>query len=261
MLAADGVDTSALCLASASASGSITLGNTTATTGASDLQFGLLNDRGTFSIIAPSGGAVLAAPVQIPGGLLGLMCPSNIPLVSEICAGLVDGDLNAVTGTLEPAGDPSEFNLAAGLSAGVPILTLPVKIHLRNPFLGSNCYVGSNSDPIVLHPANLSVPQGSIVAFDQDGTLDPDGDMGYVKVTGTGQRDDSFAVPGANGCGLAGLLDLAVNLKVGLPSPAGNNSLVLNAPTTYLGGFLSPAAFAPTEGQQLADRWHAAVVG
>ena len=42
------------------------------------------------------------------------------------------------------------------------------------------------------------------------------------------RTSNSFAAPGATGCGLAGLIDLAINAKVGLPSPAGNNNLVLN---------------------------------
>lgn len=260
MLAADGQQTAALCLASGSASGTIVLGNTTATTGESNLQFGLLNSGGSFQIAAPSGGAVLAEPVQIPGGLLGLMCPSDIPVVSDICEELVNGGINGVTATLEPAGVPSDFDLGAGLSVGAPILTLPVKIHLRNPFLGSNCYIGSDDNPILLRPKNLSQPQGRIVTFDADGTPNPNGEMGYVVAGGADQGDDSFSVPRADGCGLFGLLDPAVNLKTGLPSPAGANSLVLNDPTTYLGGFLTPANFAPTQGQQLADRWHAAVV-
>jgi hypothetical protein len=259
MLAADGISLVAACVSSTSATGTITLGSTTLTTGANDLQLGLLNRGGTYSVVAPSGGAVIGAPVQIPGGLLGLMCPSDIPLVSDICDQLVDSSLNRVTATIEAAGTPTDFSLAAGLGVGQPIVTLPVKIRLSNPFLDPNCYIGSNSDPILLKPANLAKPTGRVVRFTSDGTLSTTGEMGYVSLTGASQGDSTFAVPGANGCGLLGLLSGAVNLKQGLPSPAGANSLVLDNATTNVGGFQTPRNFAPTEGQQLADRWHAAV--
>jgi hypothetical protein len=258
MLAADGITLVAACVSSTSATGTITLGSTTLTTGANDLQLGLLNRGGTYSVVAPSSGAVIGAPVQIPGGLLGLMCPSDIPLISDICDQVVDSSLNRVTATIEAAGTPTDFSLAAGLGVGQPIVTLPVKIKLSNPFLDPNCYIGSNSNPILLKPANLAKPTGRVVRFTADGTPSTTGDMGYVSLSGASQGDSTFAVPGANGCGLLGLLSGAVNLKQGLPSPAGANSLVLDNATTNVGGFQTPRNFAPTEGQQLADRWHAA---
>lgn len=260
MLAADGATVVSSCLASSSSGGSITLGSSTVATGLSNLQFGLVYTRGTYTIAAPSGGAILAEPVRIPGGLLGLMCPSNIPLVSEICRAIENGALNTVTATVEPAGAPTEFNLGAGLSVGVPILRLPVKVHLENPFLGSNCFIGTDANPIVLRPENLNRPAGSIARFDPDGTANPAGEMGYVVASGADQGDSTFAVPGASGCGLVGLLDSAVNLKQGLPSPAGSNNVVLNDATTYVGGFFTPSQFVPDQGRQLASRWHAAVV-
>jgi hypothetical protein len=259
MRAADGVAVSAACVSSSSASGTITLGGTTLTTGSTDLQLGLLNRDGVYSVVAPTGGALIGAPVQIPGGLLGLMCPSKIPVISDICGKIVDSTLNRVTATIESAGTPTNFDLGAGLAVGQPIVTLPVKIRLNNPFLEPNCYIGSNSSPILLKPANLTQPTPSIVVFDADGSPNPAGEMGYVSLRGANQGDSTFAVPGANGCGLFGLLSGAVNLKQGLPSPAGKNKLVLNNTTTNVGGFLAPYEFAPTQGRQLSDRWHAAV--
>jgi hypothetical protein len=261
MLAATGTTTVASCVAADAAGGSITLGGTTLATGATNLQFGLVSSGTAFTIIPPSSGAIVSAPVQIPGGLLGLMCPSNIPFVTQICNLIANGGVNTITATVEPAGAPSEFSLPAGLGVGQPILRLPVKIHLENPFLGSNCFIGSNVNPIVLRPANLAAPTRGIARFNLDGTPNPTGVMGYVTTTGN-QGDSTFAVPGASGCGLFGLLDGAVNSRQGLPSPAGSNSLVLNNSTTrFGGGFFIPANFAPNEGQQLSTHWHAAVVG
>jgi hypothetical protein len=258
MLAADGVTVAALCISSTAPSGTFTIGATTLTTGSTDLQLGLLNRGGVYSVVAPRAGAVIGAPVDIPGGLLGLMCPSNIPVIADICRQIVNNPINRVTATIESAGAPTDFNLAAGLGTGQPIVTLPVKIKLSNPFLDPNCYIGSNSNPILLKPANLTRPTGTVVRFNADGSPNPTGEMGYISLRGAAQGDSTFAVPGATGCGLFGLLNGAVNLKQGLPSASGSNNLVLNDAVTNLGGFQVPRNFAPTEGQQLSARWHAA---
>lgn len=260
MRAADGVTVAALCLSSSASSGTITIGATTLQTGATDLQLGLLNRGGAYTVVAPPAGAVIGDPVEIPGGLLGLMCPSNLPIIADICRQIVNSPLNRVTATIESAGAPTDFNLGAGTAVGQPIVTLPVKIKLSNPFLDPNCYIGSNSNPILLKPANLARPTGRVVRFNADGTPNATGEMGYFQLTGASQSDSTFAVPGATGCGFLGLLSGAVNLKQGLPSPAGSNSLVLNDAVTNVGGFQTPRNWAPNQGQQLADRWHAAVV-
>lgn len=261
MLAATGNPVSASCAASESPSGEIKLAGTTVTTKGTNLQFGLLTNRNVVTVVSPGGGSIIAEPVQIPGGLLGLMCPSGIPVVSAICAQLIDNNpINVVTAAVVAAGEPTEFSIAAGLGAGQPIVRLPVKIKLGNPFLGSNCFIGSNSDPIVLRPANQTKPTGSVVRFNADGTPNPTGQMGYSVTSNVSQADTTFAVPGANGCGPLGLLNFAVNLKQRLPSPSGQNSLVLNNTTTRFGGILQPAAFAPNQGQRLSEFWHAAAV-
>ncbi|TDV41395.1 hypothetical protein [Actinophytocola oryzae] len=260
MLAADGVTVAAACLSSSAPSGTIKIGSTTLTTGATDLQLGLLNQGGVYTVVAPAAGTVVGDPVDIPGGLLGLMCPSAIPFVTAICQQLANNPLNRVTATIQSAGAPTDFNLANGVGVGQPILTLPVKIKLDNPFLGSTCYIGSNSNPIVLKPANLTKPTGRVVRFNADGTPSATGEQGYLSVSGAAQGDSTFAVPRSNGCGLLGILSGAVDLKQGLPSAAGANNLVLNDAVTNLGGFQTPRNFAPTEGQQLSNRWHAAVI-
>jgi hypothetical protein len=259
MRAADGISVSSSCVSSSAATGSIKLGGTTITTGATDLQLGLINTDGVYTTVAPPAGAIVGAPVDVPGGVLGLICPSKIPVISDICRQVVNSPLNRITATIESAGTPTGFDLGAGVSTGTPILTLPVKIRLSNPFLEPNCYIGSNSNPILLKPANLTRPTAALVGFNADGTPNPAGEMGYLSLRGANQGDSTFAVPGASGCGLFGLLSGAVNLKQGLPSPAGKNSLVLNNATTNVGGFQTPFDFAPTQGRQLADRWHAAV--
>jgi hypothetical protein len=265
MLAAGGVKQVALCASADSPSGSSKIGNTSLSTGENNLQFGLVEhntrSRSSFSVVSPPGGPLVAAPAKVPGGLLGLMCPSNSPVITILCKRAENDGLNAVTATVQSAGTPSHFNFTAQLKVGKPIITLPVKIHLQNPLLGSNCYIGTNSDPIVLHPANLQKPTfGKGHVFDPNGTTDRKGVLQSIIVI-SNEGDSSFAAPGASGCGgpLSPVVDEAVDLKDGLPSPAGKNSVVLNHVTADLVSFVDPAAFAPHEGQDLSKDWHSAV--
>jgi hypothetical protein len=258
MLAADGATVIAACLGGGAPDGSITMGGTTMSVGAVRLQFGALNQGGTYSLVQPASGGLSGDPITVPGGLLGLMCPSDIPVISQICDAVVGSPLNKVTATLEPAGPATDFNLTAAVSTGTPIMTLPVKIHLQNPFLDSNCYIGSNSEPMVLKVANQTRPAAKFGRFDADGTPNPAGEMNYTDLSGANVADTTFAVPAARSCGLFGLIDSVVNARQGLPSPSGSNSLTLNGTGFRLGGFANPRAFAPTEGRQLAARWHAA---
>ena len=74
------------------------------------------------------------------------------------------------------------------------------------------------------------------------------------------QQDTSFSVPAATGCGASGSLDGPINLKGGLPSPAGDNSLVLTNASAYLTGLANPAAVAPNAGVDLSNYWHSAII-
>ena len=238
MLAADGVNTIPVCVTSNSTHGSITIGTTTTMTGNSNLQMGLVANNGTFTVIAPAGGALIADPATVNAGGV------------------------TVTATVESAGPPSDFDLIAGLSVGVPIVTLPIKIHLESlpgaaVDLGPSCFLGSDMDPIVLHPENtdLSNAMPSSMGFNPDGTPNPNGPLFTIVVAGAVQGDNTFAVPGASGCGPNGdgSLNSVVNAVVGLPSPSGANHLVLDDSTSSLA-----APNVPLTGQQFSDDWHLA---
>jgi len=258
MLAADGVSVIAACLGGGAPNGTITLGSTTMSVGAVRLQFGALNQSGAYSLVQPSAGGLSGDPITVPGGLLGLMCPSDIPLISQICDAVVGSPLNKVTATLEPAGPATDFDLSAAVGTGRPIMTLPVKIHLQNPFLDNGCYIGSNSDPMTLKVANQTRPAAKFGRFDADGTPNPAGEMNYTDLSGATVADTTFAVPAARGCGLFGLIDSVVNARQGLPSASGENSLTLSSTGFRLGGFANPRAYAPNQGAELATRWHTA---
>jgi hypothetical protein len=257
MLAVDGPERTNFCVAVNSSSGSIKLGNSSATTGQTGVQLGLVGpSSGPYNIVSPAGGVIVSAPVEVPGGLLGLMCPSGDVAVAAICGLITNNALNTVSATVQQAGAPSNFDFFAGLGVGIPILTLPIRVKLDNPLLGSSCYIGTDAAPIVLHPANIVVAPLAFERFDADGTPDAAGPLQLLRSSGGAQGDTTFAVPGATGCGLAGALDGAINLKEGLPSPSGNNSLVLSDASTYLARLYPPP---PNGGQLLSDAWHSAI--
>jgi hypothetical protein len=114
-------------------------------------------------------------------------------------------------------------------------LTLPIKVHLTNPVLGNNCYVGSDTEPIALNlvvgttnppPPNEPITgKAPVTKFDIKTGIITSKEGIYV--------DNSFAAPAAKGCTLnLGLIpvniDALVNLQSGLPSPAGTNETVQN---------------------------------
>jgi hypothetical protein len=242
MLASDGISSIVFCLGSNSTHGSITIGTLTTTTAGTNLQVGMLDDPTTsvFTVVGSPTGALVADPAQIP----------NTPV-------------GVVTAVTQSAGLPSNFNLFAGIQTGVPIITLPIKIHLENPILGPSCFIGSDQNPILLNPENTdlsnAISVGGFFTFDPTGVPDLNGPDGSLLITGGVQGDDTFAVPGAQGCGPNGdgSLDAVVNAVVGLPSPAGSNHLVLGDAASAL-AFPRGLLFGGTveTGQQFADDWH-----
>ncbi|CAM5550461.1 hypothetical protein [Streptomyces pilosus] len=261
MLAADGLAKTPQCVVSTSASGSIKLGKTTVVTGRTNLQMGIVqNADGTSSVVAPPSGALIADSATVPGGLLGLMCPSNVPVITAICKSLDNSTLNRITATVESVGAPYAFDQTAGILTDLPIVALPVRIHLENPLLGGKCYIGTAANPILLRPENRNYPEFGMSFFSGDGTPDEAGEMSRINLTGATQNDSVFSVPAATGCGLdVGLINAAVNAKTGLPSASGNNSLTLNDTRTHLSGLNAPGTVAPDAGKVLAENWHSAV--
>jgi len=109
-------------------------------------------------------------------------------------------------------------------------LQLPVKVHLINPTLGESCYIGSDSDPIVLNLTTgmTSPPPPNTSVNGAFGDLEFVDEFTQITIGVLGLVDNAFSAPGANGCGSDGNLDAAVNAIVGLPSAAGHNTAILN---------------------------------
>jgi hypothetical protein len=179
----------------------------------------------TYHLIAPRLGAeaLSKASEPIPGGLTG---------VTELIGG-------PASATAELAGAPSTvevtpYALAAGLRSpneGATATTLPLKVHLENELLGPNCYIGSETEPIVLnlttgktHPSSGESIEGS-----PGKTVDLDKER-IIEYEGVSLVDNTFSVPAAHNCGTSSLTEpvitAAVNLAAGLPSASGNKAVL-----------------------------------
>jgi hypothetical protein len=184
------------------------------------------NSADVFSTVAPTDGNELSGPVlDVP-----------IPGLSNYVPGLTSAFVQ-----VSLAGPITEF---APLSTGenYPLFELPLKFHLWNAFLGTNCYVGSDSAPILLEPtAGTTAPPAPNTPITGDsGTVSLNSDPnGYndliVGFSGATLVDNSFSVPGASGCGIIpGTANWLVNLLFGLGSAAGHNSATLTNVSTTL---------------------------
>jgi hypothetical protein len=181
-------------------------------------------------VLSPPHGILNGPPQPIPGGLLG---------------SIGDGELTDVQATLEwaqPLAPDTVFGIGGEadfpgavlseprlMEEAGPGLRLSLRIHLIDPFLGPDCFLGSSSEPMTLNlttgatsppppgeplhgtfPQIYSNPTGEIFLF-----------AGMVLV------DNSFSVPAATGCGV--LMDAAIDQKLSLPSPAGENTAGIDA--------------------------------
>jgi hypothetical protein len=160
----------------------------------------------------PTGPILTQAKQKVPGGVVGL---TGLTWLLEIL-GSEALTLYAVTET-------------AGTVNFGESLNMPIKVHLINPTLGNNCYVGSNSNPI-----NLALTAGTTSPPAPNTPISGKGpeftfENGILKGTNGLLVDNSFAAPGASGCVLTlfGFIPISinglVNTQSGLPAAAGTN--------------------------------------
>jgi hypothetical protein len=232
-----------LCIYAKTTSGSFVLGKKTVPiVNPVTLQGGSTLNRETFGttwINAEGGETLSKTPQPVPGGLTGIVAPAWWPQVlKDLFNQTINNGFTGVTATVELAG-PVQFSLLSLLTAEGAAITLPVKVKLGNPFLGSNCYIGSNSSPIQI-PLTLgttSPPPPNTPITGSKGELFVTENGNYIKSSGNRLVNNSFAAPGASGCGgilFSWAVDPLVNSIVGVPSPAGTNTAILEG-TTELG--------------------------
>jgi hypothetical protein len=204
------------------------------------------NEREFFALPAKNGESLSKTELNVPGGLTDFIDCEEIKgegyferEARAACKSFFEGTFLGVTATTELVANetnPSifnEFNLGAEEGTA---LTLPVRVHLKNFFLGNSCYIGSEAEPIELHlttgatapPAGFSSIHGTL---GEPETKKEDGQR-MLRITGNSLVDNTFPSPGAQGCGelfgVTDFLDPLVDAKLKIPNTAGNNVAILD---------------------------------
>jgi len=200
------------------------------------LQGGTLKGvEGYAKFVAATNGITLSkAPQNVPGGLLGIVPDASSPaLVKALIKFFLENSLTGVNSTLELAKPASEIVVSENNLAGEigTALKMPVKVHLENPFLGKNCFVGSSTSPITWNlttgetspPAPNTKIKGSVglAEFLEEGRI--------LELKGAKLVDNAWSAPKAAGCGgiLSFLVDPIINAQLGTTT-AGHNTAILN---------------------------------
>jgi len=228
-----------LCTVANTTSGEFDVGvRTVPITKTITLQGGLHeNEKGELEFIAAENGPTLSkVALPVPGGIFNVIAPEFLPKwLQEIFNNFINEGFTGVTATTELAKPASAIKLNTTnliFEEGVA-LQLPVKVKLDNIFLGSGCFVGSESSPIILNltTGTTSPPAPNKPIKGSAGSLEILEEGNLVILSGGSLVDNSFAAPGAHGCGgflLEGLIDPAVNAALGLPAASGHNTAILN---------------------------------
>lgn len=227
------------CLDAVTNGGEIILGKkTTPIVNKVTLQGGFSeeNAEGNSSFFAAATGfETLSKTSQpVPGGLLGIVPPeSSPPLVKLLSKFFFENAITGVNATLElakPASEIviSEFNLLVGEKTA---LKLPVKVHLENPFLGSSCYVGSSSSPLIWNlTTGTTAPKAPNKAITGKPGFPELLEEGRIaEVTENELVENNWSAPAATGCGgiISFLVDPVIDTMLGLPAGEGNNTAIL----------------------------------
>lgn len=219
------------CIYGQTTSGEFTIGSTSVPlTKATTLQGGL---TGELAFVGAANGETLSkTPQTVPGGLLKIVAPSWLPGFLQVLFNeYINKGITGVTATTELVGTPS-LNLFAALTGEGTALSLPVRVHLENLFLGGGCYVGSSAHPVnvELTTGTTSPPAPNKPITGSPGEPESKDEGELIILRKNSLVNNSFAAPEAEGCGglFSFLIDPAVDAELGLPSAAGHNTAILN---------------------------------
>lgn len=227
------------CLLSETVGGTVVMGSKTVpVVNTQTLQGGLsvADENGVRTMFAAKNGITLSkTPQPLPGGLAGLVkCQEiGIGFIREACKAVFENGVTGVNSYLELAKPASAVKVnenALAEELGIA-LEMPIKIRLENPFLGSECYVGSNSSPIIwkLTSGTTAPPAPNKPITGDAGELDLFEEGSVLRLKNAVLVDNSWAAPSANGCGgiFSFIINGIVNSSSGLPAKAGTNSTTL----------------------------------
>jgi hypothetical protein len=226
-----------LCLYSQTTSGEVTLNKQTVPiTNTITLQGGIKRNEVTeveTFVAALNGETLSKSPQKVPGGLAGLVkCNEITNLLLRIsCELIFENGLTGVNAVTELAKPASEIGINTNnlVNREGVALSLPIKVRLENPLLGSGCYIGSSTNPIVLNltTGTTSPPKPNEPISGKVGSIHVKDEGTFVELQNNTLVDNAFAAPVAKGCA-GGLLDGIINNKIGLPSAAGKNTAIQN---------------------------------
>jgi len=241
----------ALCIYGETTSGEFVIGSTKVPINKTLLlQAGAVHTGGSnfneYRFVPPKGGETMSkTELNVPGGLAGLINCEEIKgggllEVTEraACKLVFENGLTGVTTTTEYVGttsNPAILNFTNIVEEKRTGLSLPIRAHLKNPLLGSNCYIGSSTHPIQLQltDGTTSPPEPNKPISGKLGnpTTEVEDEFESLTTTENTLVDNSFSVPVVEGCGglASSLLDPIVDAKLGLESPAGHNTAILNS--------------------------------
>jgi hypothetical protein len=238
-----------LCLYSETIGGAVTLNKQTVPINEDKkhpiiLQGGITNaGEPTEKFVGALNGETLSKTAQnVPGGLAGLVNCTEIKgegllkplaeLAKAACKEIFENKTTGVSAVTELAKPASEIGISTNNlenREGVA-LKLPVKIHLENPLLGSECYVGSSTTPVTLNltTGTTSPPGPNKPISGKVGKINAKDSFEFLEITENELVDNAFAAPEATGCGgiFSIFIDPLVNSKIGLASAAGKNTAI-----------------------------------
>lgn len=191
-------------------------------------------------VAAVNGETLTKAAQSVPGGLIGLVKCEEIKGEGFLekgaraaCEAVFENGFTGVNVTTELARPASEIQVNDGnLEAEEgTALRLPVKFHLENPLLGSECYIGSSSEPVIwnLTTGTTSPPAPNQPISGSRGESELIEEDKILRISNYKLVDNAFAAPGVSGCGgiFSFLLDPVIDAKLALPATAGKNTAIL----------------------------------
>jgi hypothetical protein len=202
------------------------------------------NEAEYFALPAKNGESLSKTELNVPGGISDFIDCTKItdPLLRAACKFFFEGKVLGVTATAELVANEhnpvivNEFN--ATREEGTA-LTLPLRVHLKNPLLGNACYIGSEAHPLQLHLTTgatslTSPPKGWKSIHGALGEIrgESEKELSVLRLIGNTLVDNNtWSAPGAEGCGeflgIKGVLDFVLDLKVGIPNNPGENTAIL----------------------------------
>jgi hypothetical protein len=184
---------------------------------------------------AANGETLSKTPETVPGGLLKIVAPKGWPeFLQKFFNEFINKGITGASASTELVGTPTISRF--GLLTGAPdALSLPVRVHLENEFLGPGCYVGSKA-----HPVNIELTTGTTSPpLPNEPITGSLGEPEFIEEALLILRkntlvNNTFAAPEAEGCGsqilfgiFTGIVDDAVDAELELPSVSGNNTAIL----------------------------------